>query len=674
MRKKIYFVLAALLSTVLTASAEIKLPHIFASNMVLQQLSECPIWGYANPGENVYVTASWGVGGSTFADNTGKWKVMLKTPIHGGPYSIDIHGTNHIKLENVLIGEVWLATGRANVEIPVGGWGRGDTITGSAQAIENCDNDNIRIMTILSNQSFLEEADASGWWASMNKNNTPHVSAFAYFFAKKIYEETGIPVGIVVAGVGGSCIESWVAKDYLKKIPSFKQRMSDFDGYLPMQTKLNNWIKEHSKIVPSDDWQTRFKTMKFSDYDCAKLSYDDAKWNTMRLPCYYDDSKNMGVYDGIVWFRKWVDIPGDWVGKKLKISLGPIDDMDECYVNGELVGATLVDGKWNVKRVYDIAPGVVNSGEMLISVRLIDDGSGGGIYGNASDMKIYPEGQEDDAIYIAGDWKYLPTGEFLDGMIYEYDCNTREYYNRPKVSVMLSKTTVTALYNAMVAPLMPYKMAGVICYNGEGNVGRASEYASIMQQQAACLRAGFQCPDMRFYYTQIAPFEYGEYICSAELRDAQRRALELIPNSGMTSLMDLGRKDSKLIHRMSDAAERVARWALNDLYGRPCETSGPLLSSFEINKGRVVLSFTHTEGGLVVKGAKLRDFEISDSKGKYYPAEAEIVGDKIEVWSPRIPKPQNVRYCWKNYYRDVSLYNGAGLPASSFTTEKKLSD
>ena len=177
---------------------------------------------------------------------------------------------------------------------------------------------------------------------------------------------------------------------------------------------------------------------------------------------------------------------------------------------------------------------------------------------------------------------------------------------------------------------------------------------------------------MKFYYCQIAPFEFGFASPSYELREAQRRCMKQMNGVGMVSLIDLGRKETMHPVRKREVGERLALWALNDLYGKKCETSGPDFQSMVINKNTIELTFDHAESGLVAKGGRLSGFEISDSRGNFLPAEATISGDKVIVQCPEIPKPKNVRYCWQNYIRTASLFNGAGLPASSFTTEKRI--
>ncbi len=674
--QKLLLLMAAIALSITTAKADVRLPHIFGDHMMLQQQSTCPIWGWGAPGEKITIKASWGSETITETNSDGKWEARLTTKKYGGPYTITITGIKTIVINDVLIGEVWLASGQSNMEIPMMGWQPQDTILGAHKDIQNANNNNIRFINVKQQAGFEPKEDCDGSWNAITPQTATFCSAIAYYYAQKINSETGIPVGIVNASWAGCNAESWVDIEYLKTLPEFKDKIAEYMTSLPLQINLHNWIKKHPVVKPGDNWANEFSAMKFNDEECAKLSFDDSQWQEMRLPCYYDNPENIGNYDGVVWFRRKVNIPSDWQGKKLILSLGPIDDMDAAFVNGEKVGETMEPGIWNQERKYTIQPGLVRAGEMLIAVRMLDNGNGGGIYGRADLMKIYPEGEEDNpenAVYIAGFWKYLPTCEYLDDVLYQYDHKTREYYSRPQVDVTLSNKTLAANYYGMLKPLMPFKVAGVIWYQGESNIGRAEEYCKLFPTLVQCWRDAFKNQSMKFYYCQIAPYDFGYASPSYEIREAQRRCMKLMNGVGMASLIDIGRKETMHPVRKREVGERLALWALNDLYGKKCETSGPDFQSMVINKNTIELTFEHAESGLVAKGGRLSGFEIGDSRGNFLPAEATISGDKVIVQCPEIPKPKNVRYCWQNYIRTASLFNGAGLPASSFTTEKRIS-
>ncbi|MCR5454151.1 MAG: hypothetical protein K6F33_04095, partial [Bacteroidales bacterium] len=603
--------LAAITLCTYTANANVRMPHIFADHMMLQQQSNCPIWGWASPGEKITIKGSWGSETIAETDADGKWNARITTKKYGGPYTITITGNNTIVINDVMIGEVWLAAGESNMEIPLMGWQPQDTIFGASQAIQNANNPNIRFFNVKHQAAFEPKADTEAWWNLITPETAPSCSAPAYFFASKLNAETGIPIGIVNVSWAGCSAESWMDIEYLKTLPEFKEKIAEYMASLPLQINLHNWIKSHPVVAPGPDWQTEFSGMKFNDEECAKMSYDDSQWQEMRLPCYYDNPENMGTYDGVVWFRRKVTIPSEWQGKKLVLSLGAIDDMDVTYVNGEKVGETMQLGFWNMERKYIIQPGLVRAGEMVVAVRMYDNDNSGGICGRADLMKIYPEGEEDNpdnAVYIAGMWKYLPTCESLDGVLYQYNHKTREYYSRPKLDVVLSNKTLAASYYGMVQPIMPYQVAGVISYQGESNIGRAEEYVKLFPALVQCWRDAFKNQSMKFYYCQIAPYEFTSVSPSYELREAQRRCMSLMNGVGMVSLLDHGRRETMHPVHKKDIGERLALWALNDLYGKKCVTSGPNFRSMVVNKNAIELYFDYAESGLVAKGGRLSGF------------------------------------------------------------------
>ncbi len=654
-----------------SATANVRPFRIFASNMVLQQKSQCPIWGTADPGESITVTCSWGVQAQAIAGANGKWEVTVTTPSYGGPYTITYTGKNTIEHNNVLIGDVFLACGDSNMQLPLMGWDN-DSIVGGYEIMQHLgENENIRFFGIRDKISFLAEDDCEAIWYQNTREFMPHCSALAFIFAKKLNDQTGVPVGMITASLRSSSAESWISEEYLARIPNYEERITQYHEGVPQQSTLTKWIKGHRQI-DTDKWDN------FNDDECARIGYDDSQWPSMELPTYFDNDDKMGPYDGVLWFRKWVDIPAEWQEKQLILSLGPIDDNDETYVNGEKIGRTLEAGMHNVDRNYKILPGLVRNGRLLVAVRVIDNGSGGGMPGrpgNHNLLKIHPEGDEENGISLTGAWKYMPVGEFCDMNLYAYDYKNLEFNNRPKVTVTLNEKTIASCYKAMLHPIMPFKIAAALWCHSESNMDYAEDYYRMLPQLAECWREGFQSPSMKFYYWQCTPSDFKEGTKSYELREAQRRCLDIISNSAMVCLMDLGRKDGIRSQYKIEAAERMVNLVLTKMYAKKMEVSGPLYQSMEINKSSnsIELTFSNTTGGLVVKGEGLEDFEISDNNGNYYPANATIVGDKVVVSSPEVSKPRNVRYAWKNWVNSPSLFNGAGLPASSFSTEKTIS-
>ena len=215
--KKILFTVFVFTLWCLSSFAEVKLPSVIGSNMVLQQSSSAALWGTASPGAQVTVSASWGAEASVKADKDGKWETSVATPCAGGPYEIIISDGAAVKLENVLVGEVWFCGGQSNMEMPVCGFpgqpvtGAMDAILGAKPAVP------IRIFRTERAYSYDEAADVTGSWELNSPQAVSQTSAVAYFFAARLQETLGVPVGIIQSCVSGSCIEAWLNRKTLTK-------------------------------------------------------------------------------------------------------------------------------------------------------------------------------------------------------------------------------------------------------------------------------------------------------------------------------------------------------------------------------------------------------------------------------------------------------------------------
>jgi sialate O-acetylesterase len=222
------------------------------------------------------------------------------------------------------------------------------------------------------------------------------------------------------------------------------------------------------------------------------------------------------------------------------------------------------------------------------------------------------------------------------------------------------------IYNAMISPMIPFRIAGVLWYQGEANTVNGYAYKEMLSALIKSWRTewGYDFP---FYFAQIAPYKYGKPYEGVIVRDEQRRALD-VPNTGMVVLSDLC--DTLNIHPKDkqDAAMRLANLALNKYYkSQVIEDSGPLYKSMTIDKDKVVITFDHSEG-LHSSGKEITYFEIAGADKVFYPAKARINGPQVIVQSKKVKSPVTVRFAWKNT-AVPNLFNGADLPASCFITQ-----
>lgn len=655
---KTILTLTAAIALTTSAVANVKMPSIFTDGMVLQQKTNAPVWGFADPGEKITVSTTWdNKTVSTEAAADGKWMVKVNTPCYGGPYALIINGKNTVFINNVMIGEVWIASGQSNMEMPMNGGFYGQILNGP-EDIANSTNNEIRIYMAQRNTSFKEEGDCEGVWKAASPQNTPLFGATCYYFARKLNEELGVPVGIINSSWGGTPVESWIPQEYIKNVPEYSQIVKDIAVSSPIIDKRVEWLSKKPTV-------SMFPRPDLGDADLAKTDYNDTKWHSMKVPGLWEGFNEVRAFDGIVWFRKTIKITPSMAGKELVISLGPIDDGDETYFNGELIGR---NNNYQADRVYTVPADKVKAGKAVIAIRVTDNQGGGGLYGETSKLKYYTKGNEKSAVTLAGMWKYLPIAELSKGKLYKFDIASMEFFQRPISPTDLSEMTATTLYNAMIAPFVPYGIAGAIWYQGEANVGHAEEYSRTFPLMIKAWREKWGQGDFPFYYVQIAPYDYGTNGHSEEIREVQRISLS-VKNSGMASTIDIG--NNKNIHPANkvDVGNRLALWAFKNIYGKDVVCSGPLFKSQEINGNVIYLSFDYADG-LNAKGGTLKGFEIAGKDGKFYPATAVIEGSKVKVSSDKVAAPTSVRYLWSDCVDQATLYNGAGLPASSFQTTK----
>jgi sialate O-acetylesterase len=628
----------------------LRLASVFSDNIVLQQKTDAAIWGKSVPGKAVEVKTSWDEKSYTAKpDLKGNWKVMVTTPSFGGPYQLDISNGEEITLRNVMIGEVWICSGQSNMEMPLAGWGK---IKDYQKEIEDAKFPDIRLLQVKQVTSNMPLEDAqivNGGWQFCSAESVAGFSAVAYFFARELYQKTGIPIGVINTSWGGTIAEAWTSGTTLKTIPDFAAATAKIAA--TDQAKAAIVYNQAHRI-----WE-RNVILKDSGYVAGKYKYvapgfDATGWKKMTVPRMWEEQGFKG-FDGGIWFRKEVDIPAGWAGKTLQLDLGTIDDDDVTYFDGQRVGAT---AGYTTPRSYSISGDKVAGGKHIITIRIYDGSGGGGFYGDPESVALV--NADGERIALAGDWQYK-VGIDLKKL--------------PAVPVSADgPNRPTVLYNAMINPFIQFAIRGAIWYQGESNADRADQYRRLFPAMITDWRKQWKIGDFPFYYVQLANFMAVDPQPAAstwaELRDAQSQTLSL-PNTGMAVTIDIG--EEKDIHpkNKQDVGHRLALIALARNYAQPVVYSGPVLQSFQIDEDRVLLSFKNIEGGLKTKGDDtVKGFAVAGEDQVFHWATASIKGDKVELSSAEVPHPVAVRYAWGNN-PVCNLYNGEGLPASPFRTD-----
>ncbi|MBP6671999.1 MAG: glycosyl hydrolase family 2, partial [Bacteroidetes bacterium] len=511
----------------------------------------------------------------------------------------------------------------------------------------------------------VPQKELKGMWSQSEPQSARSFSATAFFFAKKLRESLKVPVGIIHASWGGTPVEAWIKGTSLSTLPNYSTIVDDLRKSETEMARLTAWLGKYPTVdMTKNIGAMRFAGMDFQDKQCSEPSYNDSRWKEMNLPIGWEQTE-VGNFDGVIWFRRSVEIPRAWLGRKLTVELGPVDDIDVTFVNGVKAGGYEGEGFWKTDRVYDIPAGAVKDPRVMIAVRVTDTQGGGGIFGSKEQMKIRLAGT-DSSVSLAGVWKYLPVADYRSNTFTVYGPKNEEFYSRPQMKVDPSPYTPSTLYNGMISPLLPYTIGGAIWYQGESNVGRAEEYQTLFPMMIQQWRNDFNSGTFPFLFAQIAPWKYSAGSHSELLREAQLKTLSL-KNTGMAVTLDIGNNDNIHPARKEEVGQRLALLALNRQYGKKITPSGPEYSSMKIENGKIILSFKNIGGGLVLSNDA--EFMIAGDDQRFLPASAMVKGSSIIVSHPDVAKPAAVRYAFSDTSSAV-LFNKEGFPASSFRTDR----
>lgn len=619
----------------------LELPLVFSDGAVLQRDRPLPVWGQARPGCRVEVELD-GRRASATAAADGRWALGLPAHAAGGPYLLEVDACGERRrIADVMFGEVWLASGQSNMEWPVA-----QTLHAS-EDIASAGDPQLRHFKVPRSWAEAPRTQLEGGqWQAASPETVGTFSAVGYAFARDLRRTLQVPVGIIDSTWGGSSIEAWMGAGMLGlDVAALEAKMRERRA---AEERIEQAVRQRvAAWEPVDPASEAF----------ASDHLDTTGWQPINVPAAWESQGYDGM-NGVAWYRTTFDLGAAEAAAGITLGLGQIDDTDTTWVNGHQVGSTV--NAYNKPRVYQVPAGVLRPGTNTIAVRVQDDGGGGGIMGSRDEIFVRPQGGVARA--LEGPWLFRTA--------------------QVSVSMLDDKNQGdTLLYNAMLHPLQPYALAGVIWYQGETNASPdgAYRYRDQFRGLIEGWREGFRNPELPFLWVQLAPFHSGDdrldvqgrVIDSpwATLRESQSATLAL-PATGQAVITDAG--DTHDIHPRDKhvVGQRLARIALNKVYGQQhMAWTGPVYRSAEVRGHELVLHFDHADGALAVRGdGALAGFELAGADGRFHPAQARIEGDTVVLQARAVRSPVSARYGWSDDPKDANLVGRDGLPASPFRT------
>lgn len=622
--------------------ASLSLPALFSDHMVLQRDQSTLIWGKDQPNTEVQVSIQNKVfRGKT--DENGSFRIKLSPSKAGGPFDLRVKGSSEKVIRDVWFGEVWICSGQSNMEWPMSL--ANDRELGKQEA-----DPHIRMFTVQKRFSDVKVPDVNGNWQVAAPNTVDGFSAVGYAYARKLWRELKVPIGMIHTSWGGTPAEAWTDLNLLNDPMLAPIR----DRYEAGREKAPDALKKYQDRVAEYQVKALPDFFDESDLGWTAGDFDDSSWNQTNLPHQFPND-----FDGAYFYRKVIQLTRTQVESIKTLSLGAIDDFDITYVNGIKVGSTDMRtlNFWSVPRKYEIKPGVLKEGINVIAIKVYDHMGAGGFFGSAGEIQL-------GSVSIAEGWKFKEGKRHV-----ALDASKTGPQPQPP-SFGTDQNSPGSLYNAMLEPLAPYTLRGAIWYQGESNAGRSVQYKPLMETMIKNWREIFMAPEMPFYIVQLANFGAinPNQVDSgwAELRDVQDQ-LGLQKNQGTATIIDIG--DPADIHprNKKDVGERLARIALVKTYRKKMVWHGPRLNSATFLGNTAYLKFDSSAGLMTRDGAAPKGFLVCDENRNWHAPQAELKKGGITLVSPQ-GNIKYIRYAWQDS-PVVNLFNAEGLPMMPFRTD-----
>lgn len=661
---------------------------IFGNGMVLQQKTISCMSGSYIPGESVKIVFRDECYESRVSEN-GSWKIEFNPGSAGGPFNLEVIACKEKKVfSDVYVGEVWVNSGQSNAQLPML---RLKHSYPEEYALPI--NKNIRMITIPISYAFGKEKDSieNPKWICASPETLDEMSGTGYFFAKKLWQDLGVPVGIINASQGGSPVTSWMDCDSLKNLgkKDYVQRAEKWVN----QTEIDKVLKEFE--TSNNKWNEEVYSLDVGSKEgWEQISFEclDETWECCNIPGDFYDIDGAGIQ----WFKNGFTLSKQQAdllnSKKCKIWMGTIVDADKVWINNEFCGVTYYSYP---PRRYEVKNGIFKEGMNTVTVRVQKNGKIPIRFYKEKNYCIFTEGARIHPVAYRN-VERVENSIPADGLVIDL---TGEWKKKVSCKIwdnpgsFFFEWEPTALFNAMLAPCFDLAVKGALWYQGESNAPMYEEYADLLKQMIILWRQKFKYaqPDMPFIVMQLPNWSDGydnkdldkqDFGSWPGLRDAQKEAALESVNCGLSVTIDAGEWNDLHPEKKLTGGTRAAKEALRLAYGK------------EYNPSPVNESIYKEDKGLVIKfdcgKSKLAGFAIDGNHADFNKKSDEAVGfclitkngDEKDVCARIISGNEvlidtrkigldlddikEVRYLWKNSPEQINLYSEEKIPVCPF--------
>lgn len=615
------------------------LDHIFVNGAVLQRDVPLKVWGWTEPDQEVIVRFTDGVRMDerhAQADENGRWETTFSKWPAGVAYQLAVFSGKHHQIVNdILMGDVWICAGQSNMELPMSRVNRL-----FADEIKNSHHLSIRQYQLPLTYDFHEGQTAvpASEWLRATPGQTEKFSATGFFFAKKLNQEQGVPIGLIMTAVGGTPIEAWMSKEALADDQVALAQADECKQAGFMDRVITAEQKAH------DEWYQNLNEFDRGIHEkWYQADFADDDWKAIDLNVPWDEVVNLKA-SGSIWLRKEIEVSPSLAHQPADLILGCIVDADEVYVNGKQVGKT--DYRYP-PRDYLISN--LKEGKNTLAIRVIAaHGMGEFVFDKAHQLRFADETQ----MPLTTGWKY------------------KRALSCPPLANMTSfQYKPTGTYNGMIHPLHPYQIKGVIWYQGESNASHPEGYSQKFSTMITDWRQKWQQGDFPFIFAQLSNWSpKGQLMHWELLRDEQTKTLAT-PHTRMVVTNDIGEHNDLHPLNKKTVGERLAGEALSLAYGMDLVSTGPTLTAVEKSHHQLILHFETGKSTLTLKqgsivyglSAWMNEIEIA--------VEGAINGQTVVIETPYASQVTAVSYAWTDHPIDANLYNTVGLPTVPFKKE-----